>query len=189
MNMNVMYKSNHFQKLMVFGLIVGLMSGCTFAKVKSVKSPGVDQKITKVLFTLNRPVQAGSFDFYESFMTALMTEFKKYNVESVGYVFDQSKEIPQHELNEEIRKYNPDVVISILHTKAIQDQTLQYAGGVKLELQMNIPNQSKPVWSAKMKVVGNFLVSSKSGAKKSAANIVEKLKADGMIVKPVKSKN
>ena len=169
--------TNKYYKIALV-LIIGLLTNCS-AKIKSVKSPDFNQKPTRILFTLeNKSTDEGPGDFFDAFSEAFIAELKKRNIECI--------EAKESKLTEEIGKFNPDVVMPIIQTKAMHGYSPQgggeYIGGARFEIKMHTPaNADKPLWTAQIKVMGNLTAAAKSAAKKTVANLIEKLEADGII--------
>lgn len=89
-----------------------LLASCS-ANIKSVKSPEFNQKVTRVLFTLeNKSTDEAPGSFFRAFTNAFTTELKSHNIESL--------EVSESGLTEEIRKFNPDVVMAIVQTKIMK---------------------------------------------------------------------
>lgn len=167
---------NKYSKI-VFVLIIGLLTSCS-AKIKSVKSTDFSQKLTRVLFTLeNNSTDEGPGGFFDAFSEAFIAELKNRNIES-------SKAF-ENKLAEEIGKFNPDGVMSIVQTKVKKNFSpdgFPYTGSATFEIKMHIPaNPGKPVWTAQVKVVGNLTSAAKSAAKKMVANLIEKMEEAGII--------
>lgn len=168
--------TNKYSKIALL-LIIGLLTNCS-AKVKSIKSPEFNQKVTRILFTLeNKSTDEGPGDFFDAFSEAFIAELKNRNIECI--------EAKESKLTEEIGKFNPDVVMPIIQTKAMHGYSPQggeYIGGARFEIKMHTPaNADKPLWTAQIKVTGDLTSAAKAAAKKTVANLIEKLEADGII--------
>lgn len=170
--------NDKYYKITALLLFIGLLTGCS-AKIKSTKSAEFNQKVTRVLFMLeNKSSDKAPGSFFGALTDAFTTELKGHTIESMG--------VSESELAEEIRKYNPDVVMSIVQTRIMKGFSPngggEYVGGATFEINMFTPaNPGNRVWTANVKVKGNLTAAEKSAAKKMAANLVEKLGEDGII--------
>lgn len=168
--------TNKYYKIALV-ITIGLLTSCS-AKIKSVKSPEFNQKMTRVLFTLeNKSTDEGPGGFFDAFAEALIAALKKRNIEST--LANENK------LAEAIEKFNPDVVMPVVQTKAKKNYSpdgFPYTGSATFEIKMHSPaSPDKPLWTAEIKVTGNLTSAAKSNAKKTVSNLIEKMEADGII--------
>lgn len=111
-----------------------------------------------------------------------MVELSRYGVESTVHYFDPLSLDTEEDLVNDIKSYDPDVVMSIGQTE--RRTTAGYYGGstetgATLDIKMFIPKRSSPVWRGYLKADGSFGVGTASQS--SAVKIVEKLRLDGVI--------
>ncbi len=173
-----MTKSPH---RLFFAVITTLLfQSCVSTKIESNKSPDFNQKVSKIYIK----VQGSSQKYMKQLIDYILPELKSHGIEAATYYYDPLSLDSEKDILEEIKAYNPDVVMSIGQTEKRATSNNYYGThatvtGATLDIKIFIPGKENPVWRASLKTDSDFGVANASES--SAKKIINKLKDDGII--------